>query len=142
MVKRMAVLKGEQWRYPYTKEAPAWGRYPWFIEREQGVVERTEENPGGYDREFVLTEQQVLHEISQFGITKEAKKRLRYLCDNAKFRYDESGKELMMQEAKNPNQLIPARDRDDRSKIINAAADKIRAIEDMLETREREMGSI
>jgi hypothetical protein len=142
MVKRMAVLNGEQWRDPYTKEAHAWGTHPFFIERVKGVDKVTDENPGGYDTKYVLTEEQALAEIGALGITKKAKMRIQFLTDNAIFRYDEFGNELMIPEIKNPNQFVPARDRDDRSVVIRAAADKIRVIEDMLEKRAREMGSI
>ena len=142
VVKCMAILKGEQWRSPYTEEANAWGRHPYFVERVKGIDNATEENPGGYDQTFVLTEKQVLAEFKSLGVNKNAKKRIRFLTDNAKFMWDANGREMVRPELKNPNQFVPMRERDDRPAVINAAADKIRAIEDMLEAQERALGSI
>lgn len=51
------VLEGAQFRHTYATSPD--GMPPKFQERKEGVVERTEDNPKGYDPDYLLTEEQV-----------------------------------------------------------------------------------
>lgn len=136
----MGILRGAQWRDPYTQNSDAWGRHPYFVERVREVTKPTKDNPAGYDRKYVLTEEQMVAEINFLGIREENKKRIRFIVDNAILNYDEeSGRELMKGERKNPERFVPSRSRDDRIAVVALAEDKVRAIEKMIEDRENNL---
>lgn len=56
-VTKWGILKGSQWR-DRSQPAPAWGRYPPFIERKKS-------SSGEYDPVYMLTEDQAIEEIKK-----------------------------------------------------------------------------
>lgn len=94
------ILKGSQWRHTYAQTPD--GSPAKFQEREAGVVKPTDDNPKGYDDEYLLTEEQATHHAKHWrggGATGQRDaiktdkdytiKRLQGLLDNGKFAPDD-----------------------------------------------------
>lgn len=129
------ILKGSQWRHTFAQTPD--GSPAKFEERKADVVKRTEDNPKGYDPEYLLTEEQAIFHAKHWrggganGLRDAIKtdkeytiKRLQGLIDNGKF------------VAGDPNK----RERDLRPKVYQFVNDMKQYVQHRLRLQELDSG--
>ncbi|HUW47346.1 MAG TPA: hypothetical protein VMW36_01210 [Patescibacteria group bacterium] len=124
-VEPLHILKGEQWRQSLTQVAPAWGRFPPFIERVRN-------KDGEYDKRYLLEEKQVINLINSYGVRESVKPLLNRLMDNAQLVWNGDVMKKSMDDTR-----IDVREPEDRKDVIIAVQKLLRKIDDFLAEQKR-----
>lgn len=140
-VQPMGVLRGAQWREPYTMPNKAWGRHPYFIERVRN-------GNGEYHQRYILTEEQAVEQIMKFKVNvdkmrkmsrsdmggidiesiRRRTKRVRAMVDNMAIVGDVNNTRINER-----NLPVLVRERDDRLEVLKVETEVTRSIEEAVE---------
>jgi len=127
VVPKYGILRGAQWRM-FSEPRPVWGEHPPFLERELLEDDESSKKKKKYDEEYLLTEKQMIDEITALV----RRKRIREILEaSIILKPDELGAD---------GNVEIFRRREDRADVVRIANDRLLDLEERDRARKEELG--